>query len=95
MKPSARLILALTLGLLAAPLAAGAQQAGKVPRVGYLSPVSAGSPGHVIFRQRLRELGYVEGQNIAFEERFADGQSTRLPALAMELARTAGASSCP
>jgi putative ABC transport system substrate-binding protein len=73
--------------LLAGPLAIGAQEPGKPPRVGYLSPVSAGAPGHVTFRQTLRELGYVEGQNIAFEDGFANGHSDRLPALAAELIR--------
>jgi len=71
-------------GLLAAPLAAEAQQLGKPPRVGYLSPVSAGAPGYVIFRQSLRELGYFEGENIAFLDGFAEG---RLPGLAAELIR--------
>jgi putative tryptophan/tyrosine transport system substrate-binding protein len=71
-------------GLLAAPLAAEAQ-AGKVPRVGYLSPVSAGAPGPVVFRQSLRELGYVDGENIVFQERLADAYPSRLPALAAEL----------
>ena len=70
-----------------APVAAEAQSAAKVPRVGYLSPVSANAPGHLIFRQSLRELGYVEGENILFEERFADGNSSRLPALAADLVR--------
>jgi putative ABC transport system substrate-binding protein len=74
-------------GLLAAPLAAEAQQAGRVPLVGYLSPASARSPGYVIFRQSLRELGYIDGQNIAFDDKFAHGQATRLPALAIELVR--------
>jgi putative ABC transport system substrate-binding protein len=80
-----RLILLLT--LLVSPLIAEAQLAGRLPRVGYLSPASAGAVGHIIFRQSLRDLGYVEGQNIAFEERFADGYSDRLPALAAELIR--------
>ncbi len=77
----------LTGGLLAAPLAVWAQQAGKIPRVGYLSPVSVHAPGHVVFRQSLRELGYVEGQNVMFQERFADGHPERMPALAAELVR--------
>jgi putative tryptophan/tyrosine transport system substrate-binding protein len=71
-------------GLLAAPLAAEAQPV-RLSSVGYLSPVSAGAPGYVMFRRSLRELGYVEGQNIAFHGGFADGQSDRLPALAAEL----------
>ena len=78
----------LTGGLLAAPLATEVQQAGKVPRVGYLF---YGSPGHSreidAFRQGLRELGYIEGRNIAIEYRFASGQIKRYPALAAELVR--------
>ena len=61
-------------GLLAAPLAAGAQTAGKVPRVGYLSPGSSSDTARLrrfeAFRQGLRELGYVDGQNIAIESRW-------------------------
>jgi putative tryptophan/tyrosine transport system substrate-binding protein len=74
-------------GLVAAPLATEAEQSGNTPRIGYLSPVSAGAPGHVIFRQSLRDLGYVEGQNIALRDGFADGDADRLPALAAEMAR--------
>jgi putative ABC transport system substrate-binding protein len=78
-------------GLLAAPLAAGAQQAGKVYRIGYLSLGSLESPetraSLDAFRQGLRERGYVEGQNIVIEYRAADGKIERLPALATELAR--------
>jgi len=73
--------------LFAAPRGAGAQQTGKIPRIGYLSPVSVDAPGHIIFRQSLRELGYVEGQSVTFLERFGDGHSDRLPALAAELVR--------
>jgi putative ABC transport system substrate-binding protein len=69
------------------PPFAWAQPAVKVPRVGYLSLVSAGTPSHVIFRRSLRELGYVDGQNIVLQDRFADGDSGRLPALAAELVR--------
>jgi ABC-type uncharacterized transport system substrate-binding protein len=77
--------------VLAGPLAGEAQQVGKVPRVGHLSLV-AGSDPQVqraldVFRQALRELGYVEGQSIAFEYRWADGKSERLPDLATELVR--------
>ncbi len=72
----------LTGGLLAAPLAAEAQSGGKVHRVGYLS-----TSGRVFesFRQGLRELGYVEGQNLVLDVRLAHGQLDRLPALAAEL----------
>jgi putative ABC transport system substrate-binding protein len=79
--------LLLVLFLLAAPLAAEGQSTGTVPRIGYLSVASAGVPGHIAIRQSFRELGYVEGQSILFEDRFAEGQSARLPALAAELTR--------
>ena len=79
---------ALTLGILAAPLAAGAQQPAKVPRIGFLFYGSPGpSPELDAFRQGLRELGYLEGQNIAIEYRFAGGRVERLPELAAELVR--------
>jgi ABC-type uncharacterized transport system substrate-binding protein len=75
-------------GLLAAPLAAGAQQAGKVPRIGFLFSGDSGPAREVdTFRQGLRDLGYIEGQNIAIEYRFAGGQVERLPELAAELVR--------
>jgi putative ABC transport system substrate-binding protein len=79
--------------LLAAPLAAGAQEykAGKVPRVGYLSPYFGSDPeiqrSLDVFREALRELGYVEGQSVAIEYRFAEGKAERLPDLAKELVR--------
>jgi len=74
-------------GLLAAPFAAEAQQAGKVYRVGHLSAGSRESyePLLPAFLRRLRELGWVEGQNLIFEWRWADGKNERLPALAAEL----------
>ena len=73
-------------GLLAAPLAAEAQQAAKIPRIGYLATSLAGSP-HVTeaFLQGLRDLGYVEGRNVVIEYRDAEGKFERLPALAAEL----------
>src|SRR5262245_15336682 len=66
-----------------------AQQPGKIPRIGILLPQSASSQAARIeaFRQRLRELGYVEGKNIVFEYRYAEGQRERLPDLAAELVR--------
>jgi putative ABC transport system substrate-binding protein len=83
--------LIVTLGILAAPLAAAAQQpAGKVPRIGYLAPSSPSdaTPGFVgAFRQGLRDLGYVEGKNIVIEYRSAEGKQERLPDLAAELVR--------
>jgi putative ABC transport system substrate-binding protein len=73
---------------LSAPLAAQAQQVGKVPRIGFLFYGSPGSsPELDAFRQGLRELGYIEGQNIAIEYRFASGRVERLPELAAELVR--------
>ena len=76
----------LTLGTLSAPLAAEAQQAAKVPRIGWLATNLAANP-HLreAFRQGLRDLGYVEGRNVVIEYRDADGKLDRLPALAAEL----------
>ena len=71
--------------LLAAPLAAEAQQAGKVPRIGYLHIAPRSSPFFQAFERRLRELGYVEGQNVAIEFRTAEGRVEKLPGLATEL----------
>jgi putative ABC transport system substrate-binding protein len=74
------------LALGAAPLAAEAQQAAKVARIGYLSSNLAASPHlHDAFRQGLRDLGYVEGRNLVIEYRDAEGKNERLPALAAEL----------
>ena len=74
-------------GLLAAPLAVEAQPAG-TRRIGLLE-TSSPSPARVrlwaTLRQRLRELGYLEGQNIVFESRFGEGKPDRLPGLAAEL----------
>jgi ABC-type uncharacterized transport system substrate-binding protein len=68
---------------------AEAQQAKKVPRIGYLTAASASAmvPRANAFRQGLRELGYVEGKNILIEFQYADGKLDRLPALAAELVR--------
>ena len=84
---TAILAAAFTLGQFAAPIAASAQQAGRVPRVGFLSPGTAVSAPTEAFRQGLRELGYVEGQNLTVEYRWGDGDAARLPALAAELVR--------
>src|SRR6266508_1040943 len=69
----------LTLGLTLAPLVAEAQQAGKVSRIGVLVASSAASvsPRIGVFRKGLREHGYVEGKNIAFEYRYAEGKLDR------------------
>ena len=75
--------------LLAVGVIAEAEQSKKVPRIGYLisgSPSSTREIGEVeAFRQGLRELGYVEGQNIAIEYRYAEGVDERLLNLATEL----------
>jgi len=66
-----------------------AQQPKKVPRIGYLSPFDAAteSARSEPYRLALRELGYIEGQNIAIEYRYAEGKNDRLPGLAAELVR--------
>ena len=70
-----------------APLAAGAQPAGKVYRIGFLGNSTAALEAHLVgpFREGLRELGYVEGQNIVIEYRWAEGQYERFPVLIAEL----------
>jgi len=79
----------LTLGGLAAPLVAGAQQVGKVYRIGALSAgAPRSSPHWVAFSQRLNELGYVEGSNITIEFRSAEGHPDRFPGLMAELLRS-------
>jgi len=79
----------LTLSLLVAPRTAEAQQATHVHRIGRLSPGSPTEPNPNLeaFRQGLRTLGYVEGQNLIMESRYAEGREERLPALAAELVR--------
>ncbi len=74
--------------LLAAPLAAEAQQAGKMPKIGVLtlnSPVVL--PGEEFFWGRMRELGWVEGQNVVVERRGAAGDLDRIPIVAAELVK--------
>jgi putative tryptophan/tyrosine transport system substrate-binding protein len=65
---------------------AEAQQAKKIPRIGYLNTGSAGG-NFEAFRKGLRNLGYIEGKNIEILDRAADGKSERLPDLAAELVR--------
>src|SRR2546430_1313553 len=76
-------------GIAAWPLAARTQQARKVPRVGLLSTFSPSDamPWHQAFRQGLRELGWVEGENISIEYRYAEARLDRLPDLATDLVR--------
>jgi len=87
----AALIALLAVAVLVVPLAGEAQQAASLPRIGFLSASSLSgsrSPRYLqALRQGLRELGYVEGQNIAIESRWAEGKYDRLPGLAAELVR--------
>jgi putative ABC transport system substrate-binding protein len=73
--------------LLAAPLAASAQQPAKIARIGFLAASSPPITPHIheAFLQGLRDLGYVGGRNLVIEYRFAEGKWERLPALAAEL----------
>jgi len=82
-------LFALGLSLLAPCFPAEAQQPARIHRIGILSPVSGSVfPARVeAFRQRLRQLGYVEGKNILIEYRYAEGKSERLPDLVAELVR--------
>ena len=85
-----REFMAFASGAVAWPLGARAQQAGKVHRIGYLAAGSSSDAAPFTigsFRQGLRELGWVEGQNIVIDYRFAEGRYDRLPDLAAELVR--------
>ena len=78
-------IVVLALGAVLAP--AEAQQAAKIPRVGFVSSAARSALGFEAFRQGLADLGYVEGQNIVIEARFAEGQYERFPEFTAELVR--------
>ena len=81
-----RLVVTLALVLATAPPAVEAQPPTTVHRVGWLSAGSLhGDPGIEAFRQGLRALGYVEGQTLVLESRYAEGRAEQLPALAAEL----------
>lgn len=86
-----RAFIASALGMCAVPLGASAQHAGKVARIGMLLPntpeIVARSPRIAAFLKGLRDLGWIEGQNLAIEWRFAEGQLGRLAELAADLAR--------
>ncbi|MDZ4342206.1 MAG: ABC transporter substrate binding protein [Candidatus Binatia bacterium] len=72
----------------AGPVAEAQQQAGKIPRIGFVSgPGDPNTPGlHVeAFRQGLRDLGYIEGKNILVEYRYVEGNAARAPGLVAEL----------
>jgi len=82
-----RLIVPLVLSLLAVSFDGYAQQAGKMPRVGFLwtGPSSSSSPFIEAFRRGLHGLGWVDGQNVTVEYRYAEGKAERFPDLATEL----------
>jgi len=73
--------------LFAAAVVAEAQQPKKVPKIGWLGSRSASAPARELFRREIRALGYVEGETIVLEYRYAQGKLNRLPALADELIR--------
>ncbi len=84
------LISTLALELLATPLSAEAQQTGKVYRIGFLDfrlRSTTTDARFIALRQGLRELGYVEGQNLVLEYRSAKGKRERMPEVAAELVR--------
>ena len=75
-------------GLFVGPVTAAAQQPGRVVRIGWLSqgsPADSATGSREAFRQGMRDLGYIEGQNMVTEERWAEGKAERLPNLAAEL----------
>src|SRR4051812_4895068 len=82
------------LGLMSAvpafPISALAQPSRRIVKIGHMESSSpSGSPELLVaFRERLRELGYVEGQNLFLERRYAEGRSEHLPMLAAELVRS-------
>jgi len=82
-------VLAVALAVFVAPLAADAQQPKKVYRIGYFQTASRAQVEHMLkaLEEGLRERGYVPGQNIVIEYRFADGKPERLAELAAELVR--------
>jgi putative ABC transport system substrate-binding protein len=83
------LIAALALGSFGLPVSFAAQTPPKIPRVGYVGATTSieGQHHFEVLRQGLRELGYVEGQTIALEPRWAEGRTERLPDLVAELVR--------
>ena len=84
---TAILVVFLALAFFAVPLAAAAQQPAKIPRIGYLSPRPGPSFYDEAFLKGLRELGYIEDQNVAIEYRWANWGSDRLAGFAADLTR--------
>src|SRR5262245_25546093 len=76
-------------GAAASPLAARAQQVGKLPTIGFLGATTPAESGQLLaaFIQRLRELGWVDGRNVVIEVRWAEGRSERFAEIAAELVR--------
>ena len=88
--PSRALVITgLLLAIAAAGLPVDAQQAPKIPKIGYLAVSTPATVGHLVkaFRQGLQELGYVEGKTFVLEVRYGEGKPERLPELARELVR--------
>jgi putative tryptophan/tyrosine transport system substrate-binding protein len=83
------LLITLALGFLVVPLAAEGQPVGRLPRIGFLGNSTAALEANLVgpFREGLRDLGYVEGQNILIEYRWAEGKYERLPELISDLIR--------
>jgi putative ABC transport system substrate-binding protein len=90
-----RFLLASLAGALAVPFAAGAQQAVKVHRIGWLSTEGRPDPFVEGFREGLRGLGYVEGQNYVLELRYAPGDLAALRTALTEMAPRVSPSSSP
>ena len=84
-----RLLVTLTLGFLAVPITAGAQEAAKIPRIGVLHPGAPSTSSHfaAAFTEGLREHGYVEGKNIVVERRFGEARPELISDIAAELVR--------
>jgi putative tryptophan/tyrosine transport system substrate-binding protein len=90
MRRAIGLLVTLALTLLAMPPAADAQTPGQVSRIGILASGSSTprrAPSFEAFRERLRDLGWMEGQNFTMEMRWAEGSEERLPELAADLIR--------
>jgi ABC-type uncharacterized transport system substrate-binding protein len=86
---TAGFVVTLALATLAVPFPSGAEQAARVPRIGFLGAVTPEDFPHLeaAFREGLREFGYVEGRNTIIEYRWAEGRAERLPELAADLVR--------